>query len=515
MTHLDYIENMYIKHKINKLTTSDIKEYHNKFTNPSLYYTGGRRDRLKNAIFTFDYTGSYPKYQIREHITKVLATNNLLILKVVMISIPLFYINFDGTFAIKLKKLVDAHIAPLQYKKDEVPYFILFDRSDLFIQASVYTVEDDCFYNPSPPECRKNMKKEIEAGYFRDNPFEESDLNSRVSFWGSLGYDNVSVSCKWLGNGLGLDLPGTKAYPAYLEKKKGVYPDVNEQCELHINHYNKLVPLIVTVMYEYKDRLYKYETLADLYNFYIGLGLVQFRYIGVGVFRIDDMENYNDMILNKASWGYLETEKYDDKFYFQYVHLEDSMLFLLNYRKRNIRRILESPLEYEDIGKLKSVAELNILTDPTMDVRPKYRHPVTYDYFTTPRITHSYDSNIASVKEEDLSLCVSVVELTDEIKSLIEEHAPKWGYRLTMDAKEDEYFDFRDFDIKGSKEQLEKDLKDPEYLASKERNIEKLLKLIHERIEKNRKLGILPVCRDSTPVGIREHLNLKPEDNFR
>ena len=472
--HLDYIEDMYLKHKLNKLTDSDIKDYHNKFTNPSLYYTGGRRDRLKHADFTFNSKGLYNKYNIREHITKVLLDNNLLIFDVVMISIPLFYITLDGSFTVKLKRLVDAHIAPLQCKKEEVPYFILFDRSDLFIQASVYTVEKRCFYKPSPPECLENMEKMIEEGYFKDNSFEKSDLKTRVSFWNSLGYDNVWVICKWLGSGLGLDLPGTQAYPAYLEKKKGVYPDINEQCELRIHHYNKLVPLIVTAMYEYKDRLYKYETLDDLYNFYIGLGLVQFRYIGVGVFRIDDMENYTDMILTKKSWAFLEIEKYDDKYYFQYLHLQELMLFVLNYRKREVRTILESPLDYEDIEKLKAVAELNILTDPTMDVRPKYRHPVTYDYFTTPRITHCYDSNIASVKEADLELCVPVVELTDDIKLLIEEHAPKWRYRLTKDANEDEYFTFRDFDIEGSKEQLEKDLKDPEYLARKERNTEKI-----------------------------------------
>ena len=512
--HLDYIENMYIKNKLNKLTDSDIKEYYNKFIVHS-YYAGGRRDRLNKAVFMFNNTGSAAQKQLLDHINDVLAKHDLLIFNVVMISIPLFYITFDGTFAVKLQKLIDDHITPLEYKEKDIPYFVLFDRSDLFIQASVYTVKSRCFYNPSPPECLKNMEKKIEGGYFRDTHFEESDLKGRVLFWKSLDYDNVSVCSKRLGNGLGLDLPGTQAYPAYLEKKKGVYPDINEQCELRINHYNKLVPLIVTVTYEFKERLYKYETLDDLYNFYIGLGIIHFRYIGVGVFKIEDIENYNDMILNKENWEYLEKEQYKDQAYFQYLSLKRWMLFFLDYRKRNIRRILESSLDFDNIGKLKAVSELNILTDPTMDVRPKYRHPVTYDYFTTPRITHCYDSNIASVKEEDLALCVPVLELTEEIKSLIEEHAPKWGYSLTNDANEDEYFIFRDFDIEGSKEQLEKDLKDPIYLASKERNLKKVLKLMDERREEEQKSGLRHARCDDKPVGIRKHLNLKPEDNFQ
>ena len=490
MKHISNIELLYQKYIKNTLTDIDLEDYKKLFDRQEVFRKETRFDDAKFvSLFKtenlheseFENTAS-----LSDIVQTIIIEHNLLLDISTSIILPLVYITLDGNFITRFKKLLNTTFCDTKNS-----YFMKFERSDLFLSIKIFYTEDF----PISGCNLEFMSKQIKSGCLLA-PNEVNDFVTRLNFWNYLNLYDFQIM--WSGiNHLNIPkLPEWLYYEDYLEKKKGYYPESTESGELTLHNNNKWFHLLLMKLFNEQEKFYIGEDFEDVRNFYIKLGFTKVRnYLGFGLFDFTDKYDLLDEILNKNCWKYLKLVKYYKGLYSSlwnmhnlcthfYDYLIEDLLGVIN--KKNVKNL---GIE----GIIVRVVLLNLILDVTMDFRPKYRHPVTYDFFTTVRVipTERYPTKNVFVEP--------ILNLT-----------------------EDDYHNYKKFFVEKSNEQMLRNLQDPIYLADKSGDYDKAQKLIFQECKeikeklKKKHLSEHVINNDRSKThGIRKNLKLKPNESFR
>ena len=522
MKHINTISFLYQKYLDNTLTNDDITSYTIRFNRKLCSKKETRRNNAKSFCFVNEKSFEDSKVfwinlAISSLIKKTMTESNIILEHSLDIVLPLLYVTFDGGFTNRFKSLLDSVFFDEQFS-DEIDnsYFLKIERSDIMLFIKVFHSRRGHL----SWSCGEVLSKKIKSGHLLSSKdISNNGMSTRIDFWKYLNLNDIQVFYISVGSISFMELSEWHYYNDYLKTKKGYYPDSLETSEIILNNINKWLYLILFILFDQKEKLYIDEDFEDIKDFYIQLGFSDVRhYFGVGLFDFKGFKFY-DFILNKNLWRFLSLMEYEESKYLGIFNIKRICINHFNFLFKNLWNTLKKKnTQFEISDILQSICDLNLVLDVTMDLRPKYRHPVTYDFFTTLRVIPTLPFPIKN------DFVKPIIELTENIITEIETLSYYLDLTLTQNEAEDEYHDYKKFYIQKYNEQMLEKLKDPIYLADKSGDYDKAQKLISEKFkdahnDTKTKIKVrLDEYRKEKPWekhGIRKHLNLKPNESFR
>ena len=513
MKHINTIETLYKKYINKTLITEELDSYKIQFERKD---TLVKETRLKDAKFaSLLHFKIENKVCLSSKLIEILEEHMIFLDSSIDIMLPLLYITLDGGFVNRLQDILDTAFYDSKYTQlIDNSYFIKIERSDVMLFLRIFHTRRNAF-----PECLDYFSKRIRSGSLLVSE-HSSEIESRTLFWNYLNLYDLRIVYINVTN---IQLPKLgewEYYIEYLKEKKGYYPDGDELHEIILNNNNKWIYHILNTLFGGQEKFYIGEDLEDVNKFYISLGLNKTRnFLGVGLFDFTEKHQLGDIILDRRYWKNLELIQYSESLYATVYNLNNTCFHYYQLLLREIFGVLKNKSKGLDILDLIiRIYCINIITDVTLDLREAYRHPVTYDFFTTIRII-PIDS--IPIKQEFIK---PLLDLTEDVRIEIKKISQCFKIKLTEYECEDDFHNYKKFYIQYYQTQLLHNLNDSINIADNSGDYDKAQKLISEKFnytkyELEKKIQeTLEKYRKEKPWekrGIRKHLKLKPNESFR